>query len=295
MTNSCRPRNRRGNACALSFALLAPLARRATPMTLTKTNVAYLSIAEASAEIEAGRLSPVELTKAVLERIEQTDAQLNSYVLVMKESALAEAEAAEERARAGTRLGPLDGIPMGIKDLYDTAGAVTTNGTGAHRFRVPTADSHARGAAARGGRGHPRQDEHPRARDGRHDQQQALRADAQPVEPRTASPADPRAVRARRSRPARRSARWARTPAAASAGRRRTAASAASSRHTDSPRAPAWARSRTRSTTPGRWRARAFDCALMLNALQGYDPLDLDSVDHPTEDFTAGIDGGIAG
>ena len=101
----------------------------------------FLSIEEAAAEMDAGRLSAVDLTEAILERIDETDDQLNSYVLVMKESALAEAEASAERARAGKRLGPLDGIPMGIKDIYDTAGYVTTNGTAAHRFRVPAADS----------------------------------------------------------------------------------------------------------------------------------------------------------
>jgi len=109
--------------------------------TPTTTDVVYLSIAEAAAEIAAGRLSPVDLTQATLDRIEETDDRLNSYVLVMKDGALAEAEASAERARTGSLLGPLDGIPMGIKDIYDTAGAVTTNGTGAHRFRVPTEDS----------------------------------------------------------------------------------------------------------------------------------------------------------
>lgn len=109
-------------------------------MTTVMNDLIYLSIADAAAAIEAGRLSPVDLTKATLDRIEETDDRLNSYVLVMRESALAEAEAAAARARAQSRLGPLDGIPMGIKDIYDTAGAVTTNGTGAHRFRVPIAD-----------------------------------------------------------------------------------------------------------------------------------------------------------
>src|SRR5262249_47789524 len=109
--------------------------------TLVKNDVIYLSIAEAAADIAAGRLSPVALTEAILDRIAATDAQLNSYVLVMAESALVEAGASEARAKAGTLRGPLDGIPMGIKDLYDTAGYVTTNGTGAHRFRVPTLDS----------------------------------------------------------------------------------------------------------------------------------------------------------
>ncbi len=72
----------------------------------------------------------------------------------------------------------------------------------------------------------------------------------------TASPGAPRAGRGRRSRRGRRRARWGRTRAGASAARHPTAASAASSRRTGSPRAPGWGRSRTPSTTRGRWRAR---------------------------------------
>ena len=101
----------------------------------------YLSIAEASRRIEARDLSPVDLTAAVFARIDQTDEATNSYVRLMRDSALAEAEAAAERARAGTRLGPLDGIPIGVKDIYDTAGVVTAAGTGAFRERVPDEDA----------------------------------------------------------------------------------------------------------------------------------------------------------
>ncbi|MSP21435.1 MAG: amidase [Dehalococcoidia bacterium] len=59
----------------------------------------------------------------------------------MRASALAEARTAEARAQAGARLGPLDGIPIAVKDLYDTAGVVTAAGTGAYRERVPLADA----------------------------------------------------------------------------------------------------------------------------------------------------------
>ena len=54
-------------------------------MTMVMNDVIYLSIADAAAEIEAGKLSPVDLTKAAFEQIEKTDGQLNSYVLLMKE------------------------------------------------------------------------------------------------------------------------------------------------------------------------------------------------------------------
>ncbi|MDO9446124.1 MAG: amidase, partial [Dehalococcoidia bacterium] len=101
----------------------------------------YLTIADASAKIAARELSPVELTEAVFARIEATDDQLNAYNRLMKTSALAEAAASAERAKAGALLGPLDGIPVGVKDLYDTAGVITTGGTGAYRQRVPAQDA----------------------------------------------------------------------------------------------------------------------------------------------------------
>ena len=108
---------------------------------MTDLDLCYLSIAEASARIEAGELSPVALLKAVFGRIDATDAVLNSYVRLMRESALAEARAAEQRAQRGERRGALDGIPIAVKDLYDTAGVVTAAGTGAYRERVPAEDA----------------------------------------------------------------------------------------------------------------------------------------------------------
>jgi aspartyl-tRNA(Asn)/glutamyl-tRNA(Gln) amidotransferase subunit A len=111
------------------------------PHDQSAADLAYLSIAEASRRIADGALAPTALTDAVFERIAITDGALNSYVRLMTESARAEAEAADERARAGRRLGPLDGIPIGVKDLYDTAGVVTTGGTGAYRERVPLEDA----------------------------------------------------------------------------------------------------------------------------------------------------------
>lgn len=112
-----------------------------TGTDVSTTDTAYLSIAEASTQIEAGTLSPVDLVGAVLDRIAATDHLTNSYVLVTREAALAAAETAAARARAGQRLGPLDGIPIGVKDIIDTEGVVTTNGTGAYRFRVPARDA----------------------------------------------------------------------------------------------------------------------------------------------------------
>ena len=108
---------------------------------MTIADLCYLSIADAAALFDAGKLSPVELTQAMFERIEATDGAVHSYVRLMQRSALEEAAASEARAKAGKRLGPLDGIPIAVKDLFDTAGVVTTAGMGIYRERVPDADS----------------------------------------------------------------------------------------------------------------------------------------------------------
>jgi len=83
---------------------------------------AILTIAEASREIAARRLSPVELARSCLQRIKALDPKLNAFLLVTEERALADARAAERRMMSGTLKGRLDGIPIGHKDIYNTAG-----------------------------------------------------------------------------------------------------------------------------------------------------------------------------
>jgi aspartyl-tRNA(Asn)/glutamyl-tRNA(Gln) amidotransferase subunit A len=85
-----------------------------------------LSIADVADAIRARRLSPVELVDSVLERIEQTEPQLGAYVAVSVESARRAAGEAESDIAAGHYRGPLHGIPMGLKDLIDVAGAATS-------------------------------------------------------------------------------------------------------------------------------------------------------------------------
>ena len=104
-------------------------------------DLGYITIAQASAEIEANKLSPVALTEGLFARIAETDGRINAFVRLMRESALEEAAAAELRAQAGERRGPLDGVGIAVKDLYDTAGVVTSGGSGAFRERVPDSDS----------------------------------------------------------------------------------------------------------------------------------------------------------
>ena len=100
-----------------------------------------LSISEASELLRRKKISHVELTTACLARIEQLNPTLNAFITVMHESALAEARNAEEKINAGNWRGPLHGIPIGLKDLIDTAGVKTTCGSALFADRVPVEDA----------------------------------------------------------------------------------------------------------------------------------------------------------
>ena len=86
----------------------------------------FLTIAEAGALIAKRELSPVELTQSRLTRIERLDRQLHSFIRVLGEKALAAARSAEAEIIAGRSRGPLHGIPIGLKDIYETKGVPTT-------------------------------------------------------------------------------------------------------------------------------------------------------------------------
>ncbi len=92
-------------------------------------SIHYASLTEVSGLIARGELSPVALTETMLGRIDALNPTLNAYLLVTSESALAEAATAEAEIKAGRWRGPLHGIPIGLKDLFETRGFPTTFGT----------------------------------------------------------------------------------------------------------------------------------------------------------------------
>ena len=106
-----------------------------------KDRLYFLTMREAGELMRSGQLSPVELLRACLERIEATDDRLHSFITMMTDEAMEQARTAEAEMLRGNYRGHLHGIPFALKDLYDTAGTRTTSGSYVDLERVPTADA----------------------------------------------------------------------------------------------------------------------------------------------------------
>lgn len=263
-------------------------------MSAGPIDLGTLTIADADAQIARGDLSPIALTETAFARIDATNRGINAFVRLMRDSATVEAQAAEARAKIGKRLGPLDGIPIAVKDLFDTAGVVTAAGTSAYRERVPADDAtavrllRAAGAVLLG-----KTNTH----------ELALGGTTNNVH----------------YGPTRNPWRLDRVPGGSSggSGAALAAAQALGALGTDTggsiriPAAfcgvtghkPSYGLVSRGGVVPlsltldhaGPMALTALDCALMLDVLAGHDPRDPDSVQRPAESFAADIDGGIDG
>ena len=101
----------------------------------------FKTITEVSELIKAKHISPVEVTTAILDRIDQLDSRLKSYATVMADHAMAAAQKAESEITAGAYRGPLHGVPVAVKDLCFTKGVRTMGGTHSLAEHVPDFDS----------------------------------------------------------------------------------------------------------------------------------------------------------
>jgi aspartyl-tRNA(Asn)/glutamyl-tRNA(Gln) amidotransferase subunit A len=108
---------------------------KSPPMPILET------ITEIAPRLKRKEISPVELTQACLDRIEKRNPALNAFITVTAESAMAEARTAESEIAHGQWRGPLHGIPIALKDLIDTAGTRTTAASALFEHRVPTEDA----------------------------------------------------------------------------------------------------------------------------------------------------------
>jgi aspartyl-tRNA(Asn)/glutamyl-tRNA(Gln) amidotransferase subunit A len=107
------------------------------------SDLTHLTIAEAADLLTRREIASVELTEAHLRRIDAHDTHLNSFITITSDHALTQARAADAELTRGVRRGPLHGIPLALKDLYDTAGIRTTAGSTFFADRVPDTDARA--------------------------------------------------------------------------------------------------------------------------------------------------------
>ncbi len=103
-------------------------------------DVTALTLSEIISGLEAGTFSSVEVTRAYLARIEQVEPKVQAFITLTAEQALADAERADQRRKAGERL-PLLGVPVGIKDVLSTRGIQTTAGSKILKGYVPVFDA----------------------------------------------------------------------------------------------------------------------------------------------------------
>ncbi|PZC45658.1 MAG: aspartyl-tRNA(Asn)/glutamyl-tRNA(Gln) amidotransferase subunit A [Chloroflexi bacterium] len=109
-------------------------------MSQTRDELCWMTISEAAPLIKRRELSPVELTQAHLDRADAVDDRVKAFVTRIDDKAMAAARAAESEIASGHYRGPLHGIPVSLKDFYDTAGVRTTAMSKIFADRVPDED-----------------------------------------------------------------------------------------------------------------------------------------------------------
>jgi Asp-tRNA(Asn)/Glu-tRNA(Gln) amidotransferase A subunit family amidase len=108
---------------------------------MTLTDLHLLSASDAARLIREGVISSQQLVEAFLARIREVDAQVEAWAYLDPDHALAQARAADDLRLSGQPIGPLHGVPVGIKDIFDTADMPTENGSVLHKGRTPSRDA----------------------------------------------------------------------------------------------------------------------------------------------------------
>ena len=114
-----------------------------TSLNAPCTDLCFLTIAQAADRIRQRKLSPVEYVQALLSRIGELEPQVHAFITQTADVALAQARSAEHEIAAGGYRGPLHGIPFGLKDIYDTAGILTSGHSKICMDNVPSQNAHA--------------------------------------------------------------------------------------------------------------------------------------------------------
>src|SRR5690242_1546702 len=108
---------------------------------MQRTSLATLTASEAAQKMREGLVTSEELVQDCLERIRATEPIVQAWQFLDEEHAIKQARAADERRRSGQAVGALNGIPIGVKDIIDTADMPTENGTPLHKGRAPRSDA----------------------------------------------------------------------------------------------------------------------------------------------------------
>ena len=128
-------------AAACAAAATAGRTARAIAAQARPDDLTTLSLVEASERLRGGTVSPVDLTRACLARIERWNPVLNAFITLTRDAALVRAREAETEIGQGRWRGPLHGVPIALKDNIDTAGVRTTAASALYADRVPDEDA----------------------------------------------------------------------------------------------------------------------------------------------------------
>src|SRR6185503_6523006 len=108
---------------------------------MAEADLVALTVTQAAAKIAQGEATSEELVSACLQRIDALEPQVQAWTFLDRERAREQAKAADTLRKEGKGVGPLHGVPVGIKDIIDTADMPTENGCRDHAGRQPKADA----------------------------------------------------------------------------------------------------------------------------------------------------------